>query len=235
MVFVAHGNQAGPALFQRLVNWTLKDVTRSRAYVDDILTGTPRFHESRLVKDHYVDVCQVLQAFRKFKLTVKGSKVHLFRKMIKFCGHVLFDGKRKAAPSKLEAISKWSPDMIKNISSMRSFLGLVQFYSQYVKNFAQIALPLTAQLRGKKDSVKHIVWTQEMKDAFEELKKQLLDNVVFDIADPYKAYVLEVDASDFAVGGVLSQDDQDENLRPVALFRKLEVSQGKGQVCWSIR
>ena len=59
---------------------------------------------------------------------------------------------------------------------------------------------------------------------------------MLDIAYPYKPYVLEVDASDFAVGGVLSQEDSENNLRPVAFFsRKLEGSTGKGQVGWSIR
>ena len=70
--------------------------------------------------------------------------------MIKFCGHVLSGGKRKAAPSKLEALSKRTWDMIKTVTQLKGFLGLAQFYSQYVMNFAKTALPLTAQLKGRK-------------------------------------------------------------------------------------
>ena len=230
------GIKQAPALFQRLVNWTLREVPRARAYVDDILTGTPPSESKSLVKEHYQDVCSVLNSFRKHRMTVKGSKVHLFRMMIKFCGHVLSNGQRRAAPSKLEAVKKWTPDMVKTVTHLKGFLGLAQYYSQYVRNFAEIALPLTAKLRGKKGSGNTVVWTPEMLQAFDELKKQLLENVVLDIADPYKPYVLEVDASDFAVGGVLSQEDAERNLRPVAFFsRKLEGSPGKGQVGWSIR
>ena len=70
-----------------------------------------------------------------------------------------------------------------------------------------------------------------MVESFNELKRRLLENVVLDIADPYKPYVLEVDASDYAVGGVLSQENPEGNLRPVAFFsRKLDGSPGKGQV-----
>ena len=229
------GIKQAPALFQRLVNWILRDVPRARAYVDDILTGTPDSGSGDLVREHAKDIGQVLQAFRKYKVTVKGVKVHLFRKMIKFCGHILFDGKRKAAPSKLEALNKWNADMIKTVTHLKGFLGLAQYYAQYVKNFADIAVPLTAQLKGREKN-RPIVWTDEMRTAFSELKRQLLDNVVLDIADPYRPYVLEVDASDYAVGGVLSQEDHQGSLRPVAFFsRKLEGSPGKGQVGWSIR
>ena len=72
--------------------------------------------------------------------------------------------------------------------------------------------------------------------AFEELKEALVKKVVLDIADPCKPFVLETDASDYAVGGVLSQKDAEGNLRPVAFFsRKLEGSPGKRQMGWSVR
>jgi hypothetical protein len=75
-----------------------------------------------------------------------------------------------------------------------------------------------------------------MKISLEEIKRLLLQNVVLDIPDPYKAYVLEVDSSDYAVGGVLSQHNADGELRPVAFFsRKLQGSDNTGQVRWSIR
>jgi hypothetical protein len=240
------GIKQAPALFQRLVNWSLKEVTKARAYVDDILVGTPLPEEKEtgdrkevtgsLVHQHYLDVCETLKAFRKYRLTVKGTKVHLFRKMIKFCGHVLFDGKRKAAPSKLEALEKWSPDLVKTVTHLKGFLGLAQYYSQYVKNFAKIAKPLTEKLKNKKETGGLVLWNEEMKNNFEELKQELMKNAVLDIADPFQPYWMEVDASDLAVGGVLSQEDSSKQLRPVAFFsRKLNGSTGKGQVGWSIR
>ena len=75
-----------------------------------------------------------------------------------------------------------------------------------------------------------------MVDAFERLKKELLENVVLDIADPNKPYVMETDASDYAVGGVLSQENDAQEPRPVAFFsRKLSGLPGRGQMNWSIR
>ena len=144
------GIKQAPALFQRLVNWTLRDVNKARAYVDDILVGTPLPEKESLVREHYQDVCRVLETFRRHRMTVKGSRVHLFRLMIKFCGHVLSKGQRRAAPSKLEAVKKWNPEMIKTVTHLKGFLGLAQYFSQYVRNFAEVSLPLTAPLRGSK-------------------------------------------------------------------------------------
>ena len=83
--------------------------------------------------------------------------------------------------------------------------------------------PLSEQLKSRTSTNKRIVWTQDMLLAFNRLKDELLSNVVLDIADPSKPFIFEVDASDLAVGGVLSQQDEAGNLRPVGFFsRKLE-------------
>ena len=70
--------------------------------MDDILVGSPDPEDASLVKTHAHDMKKVFGAFRKYKLTVKGSKVHMFKKMIKFCGHVLFDGKRKFGDKRIQ-------------------------------------------------------------------------------------------------------------------------------------
>ena len=156
--------------------------------------------------------------------------------MVKFCGHILHEGTRRAAPSKLKAIEKWSPEMIRTITHLRGFLGLAQYYSSYVKDFAGLAHPLTEQLKNRSKDNKKVVWDDAMRESFEALKRALCENVVLAIADPSRPYVLEVDASDYAVGGVLSQEDAEGNLRPVAFFsRKLQGSPGKGQVGWHVR
>ena len=79
----------------------LRDQPHACVYIDDVLIGTgPMVHET-IVETHFKAVQEVLEAFRKAKITAKGSKVHLFMTMIKFCGHILSNGQRKAAPSKL--------------------------------------------------------------------------------------------------------------------------------------
>ena len=105
-----------------------------------------------------------------------------------------------------------------------------------MENFARIAVPLSRQLKNRTPDDVKIIWDDEMRQALDRIKSLLLENVVLDIPDPYKPYVLEVDSSDYAVGGVLSQHNPAGELRPVAFFsRKLQGEDGKGQVRWSIR
>ena len=118
---------------------------------------------------------------------------------------------------------------------MKAFLGLAQYYALYMKDYAKVAVPLLQSLRTGSETQK-VAWTGEMKVAITKIKKDLLSNVVLDIADPMKPYILVVDASDYAVGWVLSQYNAKNELRPVAFFsRKLQGINGKGQLAWSVR
>ena len=259
------GVKNGPAMFQRMIHWVLRDIPHVMCYIDDVLVGsaapapthrigfdgaarqttsqdsataTPDSVEAGadVLDLHFYHVCSVLDAFRRHKMFVKGSKMHLFMIVIKFCGHILSGGQRRAAPSKLEAIRKWTPEVITRVMHLKGFLGLAQYYAIYMKDFARIAVPLSKQLKNRTTEDTKIIWDPEMRQALDEIKRLLLENVVLDIPDPYKPYVLEVDSSDYAVGGVLSQHNCAGELRPVAFFsRKLQGDDGKGQVRWSIR
>ena len=233
------GVKNGPAMFQAMISWILRELPQVMVYIDDVLVGTPGDCEnnaSDIVGSHFKDVYEVLDVFRKHHLFVKGSKMHLFKSEIKFCGHILSGGKRRASPSKLEALNKWTPEVIKTVTHMKQFLGLAQYYALYMKNFAQVAVPLTSQLKCKDPDSRKITWTDEMRIALRDIIKELKENVVLQLPDPYKPYVLELDSSDYAVGGVLSQHNGKGELRPVFFFsRKLQGERGKGQVGWSIR
>ena len=250
------GVKNGPAMFQRMIQTGIMHLPFAKVYVDDNIVGSRGADVQDQLAIHYEHVRKTLEAFRRFKLTLKGVKCHLFMLMIKFCGHVLCNGTRRAAPSKLKAIERWTPSMIKTVTHLKSFLGLTQFYSIYMKNYAHVVHPLTEQLgerfnkttakklrasgledvRKVKNSMNKIQWNPAMTKAFEEVKEKLLENVVLHIANPTKPYRLRVDASDYAIGGVLSQFDDDGKERPVAFFsRKLAGKVGKGQRIWSVR
>jgi len=116
----------GSAMLQRMISWALRDLAHVLVYIDDILAGTPVPPDTSLedILDlHFWHVCEVLDVFRKYMLFVKGEKVNLFRKLIKFCGHILSKGQRKAAASKLEAIKKWVPEVITRITHFEGFSG----------------------------------------------------------------------------------------------------------------
>ena len=82
---------------------------------------------------HLFDCCNTLDAFRRVKVCNRGSKVKLFRSKIKYCGQILENGQRKAAPSKLTAVRDWDYVQITTVTKLKSFLGLAQCYASLSK------------------------------------------------------------------------------------------------------
>ena len=87
----------------------------------------------------------------------------LFMLTVKFCGHVLHNGTRKACASKLDALRRWCPEVIKTVTHLEKFLGLAQYYAMYMKNYATVAIPLSRQLKARTPDDLKIVWDDSMK------------------------------------------------------------------------
>jgi len=104
---------------------------------------------------------------------------------------------------------------------VKSFLGLAAYYQKFIRNFSEHALPLSNLTKKKVP----FVWMEDQQRAFEKLKEMLATTPVLLIPDPSKAFVLNTDASGFAIGGVISQD-QGKGLQPVSFTsRKLQAAE----------
>ena len=216
------GIKNGPSMFQRFISGVLSGIPNVHVYVDDIIIGSKGDTEEELLANHKRDVARVLQALREKKVYLKGAKSKMFVREVKFCGHILREGTRRAAPAKLAAVSKWEPEHITTVTQMKSFLGLAGWYEMYVPGYATRAAPLTDALTAKKSPSKKITWTESMLQSFHYIKTELLKNAPLQIVDASKPFNITVDASGWAVGGVLSQEDSQGQERPVAFFsRKL--------------
>ena len=160
----------------------------------------------------------------------------MFERPIKFGGHILSGGTRRAAPDKMKAIEDWTEGSIKTVTQLKGLLGLTQHYSFYMKNYTEWAAPLTDALQGRTKLQTRVEWTPRMREGLQKIKEGMRENVLLEIANPYKLYILRVDASGYAVGAVLSQLDAEGKERHVAFFsRKLSGKPGKGQQGWSFR
>ena len=124
---------------------------------------------------------------------------------------------------------------------MKAFLGMTRWYSISMQHYAKHAAVLSDALAGMESNVRagkrpracRVKWTPEMHQAFEAMKQGMQEEVVLDIANPHKPYVIRMYASKYAVGAVLEQEDDQGNLRPVAFFsRKLQGKNGMGQIGW---
>ena len=102
---------------------------------------------------------------------------------------------------------------------MRTFLGLLGYYRQFVPNFAALAVPLFNLT--KKEGKRHIEWTEEAEASFQKLKDALCQEPVLATVDFDLPFVLQTDASDVGLGAVLSQV-RDQIEQPITyISRKL--------------
>ena len=103
------------------------------------------------------------------------------------------------------------------MKDVQKFLGLANYYRQFVKDFAKIA-KLLHEITRKETKWN---WGERQQNAFEELKERFTTEPVLVIPDLDKEIRVEVDTSDFAMGGVLLMKCEDERWRPVAYISKL--------------
>jgi transposase InsO family protein len=179
-------------------------------FLDDILIF------SKSLEEHDKHVREVLEVLRKNKLYAKESKCEFFKEKISFLGHVVSAKGISMEEDKVKAIQEWP--VPSSTTAVRSFLGLTGYYRRFVKGFGRIALPLTNLLQNESK----FQWTESQQQAFDSLKQAISSAPVLAVADDSLTYVVTTDASGFAVGATLSQD-QGKGLQPIAfLSHKLD-------------
>ena len=159
------GVKVGPAAYQQMVEYLTRNCPQTQPYIDDILSSSGRkfLGQDKLTieqkqqpgtlrkyfESHYGDLCEVFDALEEAQLTVKPSKVHLFKQVFQYVGHILKDVCRYPSPTKVSAVKEWKWEDIKTAKHMKGFLGLVGWYQVYIDKFAQMAAPLMNALKGK--------------------------------------------------------------------------------------
>ena len=205
------GMANSPSTFQRYINWTLREHLDDfcSAYLDDVLIYTDGD-----LRQHREHVRKVLSKLQAAGLQVDIKKCEFEVKTTKYLRFIIEAGKGISMdPAKVAAIREWEAP--KTVKGVRSFLGFANFYRRFIKNFAQLAAPLT-RLTGDVP----FRWGSEEQSAFEKLKEIFVTEPTLAAFDPDRETVLECDSSGYAVGGVLSQYDDDGVLRPCAFFSR---------------
>ncbi|CAJ0923136.1 unnamed protein product [Ranitomeya imitator] len=117
--------------------------------------------------------------------------------------------------SKIKAIQEWP--IPKNVKEVERFIGFANFYRRSIKNFSDIVSPIT-RLTQKKTA---FIWSPQAQEAFSRLKTKFMSAPVLIHPDPELAFIIEVDASNCAVGAILSQRTGEKNLlHPCAFLSK---------------
>ena len=183
------------ATFQRLIDITLTGLSYDicMTYIDDVIVY------SRTLGEHFERLRIVLARLICAGLKIKTSKTFLLQRTVSFLGHLVSGDGIRAHPDKTAQILNWGrPTSVKNV---RAFIGITSYYRKFVNQYARVAAPLTA-LMGKN---KPFRWSDECESAFIALKQALASPPLLSMPVKGQQYILDTDASDFAIGAVLSQ------------------------------
>ena len=205
-----------PATFMHLMHSIFREYLDSFIiiFLDDILVY------SRGLEEHVTHVRKTLEVLREHQLYAKVSKCAFFLHRVEYLGHVVSSEGLSPDPAKVQAVANWKVPA--NVTDIRSFLGLAGYYRRFIPQFAKIAAPLTNLTRKNTP----FTWSLREGEAFEQLKTVLLHAPVLQLADPERGFIVTTDASDFAIGAVLSQV-WDDGEHPVAYeSRKMNAAEG---------
>ena len=200
-----------PATFQSLMNAIFHDCIDEFlcVYVDDLLIF------SKDEESHFRHLEIVLSRLSKHELYVSPKKCELFAREMDFLGLVIGENGIKVNPKKVDILKTWPKP--NSLTDLRSFLGLLQFFRRFIPKFSKIAAPLTGLT--KKDQGIH-KWDDKCDESFNQLKKAITEAPILVSPDWSKSFRGHVDASQTAVGGTLTQLDENGRDRVIAYFSK---------------
>ena len=202
---VPFGLKGAPATFQRLMNTVLTGLNgiKTFVYLDDIIIY------ARDIPDHSKKLQEVFERLRQFNLKLQPTKCEFMRKEVNYLGHVITDQGVRPDPRKIQCVMDYP--VPRNSTDIKSFLGLSGYYRRFIPDYGKIAKPLTSLL--KKDV--EFKWSDLCQKAFEDLKHALTKEPLLQYPDFNKTFNLTCDASNYAIGCVLSQGPVGKDL-PIA-------------------
>ena len=183
-----------PATFQAMMNKLLRDLINTgkvAAFIDDVIIGmeTEEGHEKL--------VAEVIKRLEENDLYVKLEKCRWKVREVGFLGVVIGLEGIKMEKKKVKGVLEWLTS--KCVKDVQNFLGLVNYYHQFIESFTSIAKLLHDMV--KKD--KKWDWMEKQEKVFKELKKRFTKEPVLAALDLDKKMRIKVDALDYATGGVI--------------------------------
>ena len=184
-----------PATFMRAMTLVLQGLQWKEVmfYLDDVcIIGRNFLH-------HLSNIQETLSRFRQYDLKLKPRKCLFFQKELTFLGRLVGRNGVTMTKEAVEKVQNWpKPTCVRDVES---FLGFANYYRDHIKEFAKHT-SILYQLTGSKANFN---WTEEHDQIFHEIKSMLTETPLLAYPNNDDLFVLDTDASDTAIGGVLSQ------------------------------
>lgn len=201
---LAYGTSSAPAIFQRTIEQVMAGIPGMQVILDDmIITG-------KTDQDHLQNLESVFKRLNDNGLKVNPEKCEFFKERVTFCGHEIDKNGLHKTQDKIDAVVN-APE-IENVDQLRSFLGLVQYYSKFLPNLSTVLKPLHELLEKNRPWN----WTKQCENAVNEVKRLITSDVVLTHYNPGLPVALACDASSYGIGCVLSHIMPNGEERPIA-------------------
>jgi hypothetical protein len=186
-----------PSTFQSLVNHVICPFLHHfvLCFFGDILIY------SKTWKSHLSHVDQILHLLSQHQLFLKQSKCAFGTLEVEYFCHIVGKAGVRVDPKNIEAMQDWSHP--KNLKILHGYLSLTSYYRKFVKNYGNIATPLTALLKNNS-----FTWTPTVAQDFQTLNMAMCTTPVLTLPDFTNTFVLECDAFRKAIDVVLMQEGQ---------------------------
>ena len=210
------GVSSAPGIFQRVMESVLKGIPRVVVYLDDILITAPTEEE------HVATLAVVLARLKEAGLRLKRDKCVFLAPSVTYLGHVIDSQGLHPIQEKVQAIREAPPP--NNVAELKSYLGLLTYYSKFLRNLSTMLAPLYKLLKHSEPWR----WAKEQSQAFDKSKALILSSQVLVHFDPKLEIRLACDASDYGIGAVMSHRMPDGSEKPVGFFsRSLTLTERK--------
>ena len=197
------GVSSAPGIFQRVMETILQGIPGVIVYIDNILIAGANEEE------HLQRLDEVLTRLEKAGLRAHRSKCEFMVKSVTFLGHRIDGDGLHPLSDKVDAL-KNAPAPC-NTRELKSYLGLLSYYSKYLSNLSSVLAPLY-ELLCKDVKWK---WSTRQEEAFKQSKELLTSTSLLVHFDPTLPLVLACDASEAGIGAVLAHKFPDGSERPI--------------------
>lgn len=205
------GLACAPATYQRLMQDCLGDLHMRICccFIDDVIIF------ARTYEEHLERLQLVFDKIREANLKLSPTKCSFFKPKVKYVGHVVSEKGVETDPEKVEKVLTWPTPQ--SPEEVRRFIGFVGYYRRFVKNFSQVAKPLTSIMpspvskkgsKKKKREQQPWQWTDKQETAFTTLKELLSSAPILAYPDYTQPFELHTDASGLGLGAVLYQEQE---------------------------
>ena len=194
-----------PATFQRAMTTAFQGYLRKfiEIFLDDFCVFSAK-------AEHQNCLSKCFQQCEKFGISINAAKSEFAVPCGRLVGHIVSNKGIGVDPDKVAAIRKL--EIPEHMTALKGFLGATGYYRRFIYFYAQVAAPLT---HLTKQTNLPGVWTEECTKAFNKLKNRLSTAPVLIPPDWSKPFEVHVDASNFAIGSVLSQKNEEGHDRPI--------------------